>query len=315
MRCLPFPLRAPARPLVLARPLAFARPLVLAAVLALGTGAPGRSGAQLGTNDGEPFPVGRGNFLATAAGPTAGLNLPAAAAFVPDNRFLIAAEAVDDRLAGSDILWQVRRFLLSYRHVDHRPPDAPDYNEDHYAFGVAGQTGRWVIGSDAAYFVNDVAGADDAFTYGISLAIQAHPRVSFAVRGMHLSRPSYIGGHLERVIAPAFAFHVLDRRRLTLAADLFFQEDGSDDFALRYGFESEIRPGFHLAGTMTNEGVFSASIALQPGKEISGYGLSGDLDGGPRHHFIHVGREDHPPPKETQRPSVKRARPPDTPGR
>jgi len=266
---------------------------------------PRRAHAQLGTNDGEPFPVARGNFLATAAGPAAGLTLPAAAAFVPDNRMLLAAEVVGDRLSGGDVLWQVRRFLLSYRHVDHRLPDAPDYSEDHYAVGVAGQSGRWVVGSDVAYYVNDVAGADDAFTYGFSVATQAHPRVTLALRVLHLNSPHYIGGRLERNIAPGLALHILDRR-LTLAADLFFREDGSDDFALRYGFESELSAGFHLAGAVTNEGVFTASIAFQPGKEMSGYGLDGDLDGGQRHHFIHFGREDHPTAKQKSGPRVTR---------
>lgn len=282
--------------------------LLVAAVLAAGASVP-RAHAQLGTNDGQPLAVARGNFLATAAGPAVGLALPAAAAFVPDSRMLLAAEVVGDRLSGGDFLWQLRRFLVSYRHVDHRAPEEPDYNEDHYAFGVAAQKGRWVIGGDAAYYVNDVAGAADAFTYGVSAATRPHPRFSLAVRALHLNRPHYVAGRLERVIAPGLAFHVLDRR-LTLAADLFFRQDGSDDFALRYGFESELRAGFHLAGAVTNEGEFTASIAFQPANEQSGYGISGDLDGGPRHHLIHVGREDHPPSKPEPGRRVTRPRPP-----
>jgi hypothetical protein len=282
--------------------------VLAAAVLAAAAGAP-RAHAQLGTNDGQPLAVARGNFLATAAGPAAGLQLPAAAAFVPDNRMFFAAEVVGDQLSGGDVLWQVRRFLVSYRHVDHRAPEELDYDEDHYAFGVAGQKGRWVVGSDAAYYVNNVAGADDAFTYGVSVATRPHPRFSLAVRALHFNRPHYVGGRLERVIAPGFAFHVLDRR-LTLAADLFFREDGSDDFALRYGFESELRAGFHLAGAVTTEGEFTAGFAYQPSKEQSGYGISGDLDGGPRHHLIHFGREDHPPSKPEPGRRVTRPRTP-----
>ncbi len=281
---------------------------IAAAVLLTAALSPGAR-AQLGSADGLPPAVARGDFLATAAGPAAGITLPAASAFVPDNRALISVELLDDRFAGFGILWQPGRLMLEYRHIDRRPPGLPSYNEDHYAVGLTGRRGPWVFAGDAAWYANDVVGAPGAFTVGLSAGIRPHRTFSFVIRGLHLNEPDYVGGPLPRTIAAGFAARVLGPR-LAVAADLYFREDGHDDFALRYGLESELVTGFYLAAAATNEGRFNASVAYRQRKEQSGYGFSGDFDGGQRQHLFHLGHEENPPQPEVRGKRVIRHLPP-----
>ncbi len=268
------------------------RPIVALIVLLAAIIAPVPARAQLGSIDGMPFAVGRGSFLATADGPAAGLTLPAAAAFIPDSRSLVAVELDGSRFAGGFILWQPKRFMLEYRHLEHAG-DGPSFSEDMYAIGINAQKGRWVMASDVALLANSVPGDPNAFTFGFSAATRPHKYFSFAIRALHLNEPRYVGGKLGRIIAPGINIPVLGPR-LNLAAEGYFREDGHDDFMLRYGIESECLPGVHVAASVSNERGFALSLALRHQKEQSGYGFSGKLDDDDRHHLIHVGREDTP---------------------
>jgi protease-4 len=237
--------------------------------------------------------LARGGFLATADGPAVALSLPAALAYVDVTRSLFAAEMVDDQFAGGLVLWQPRRFALGYRHVDRRPETSDHFNEDLYFLAFSRRKGPRAAGIDVTWLKNDVGGTADALSFGLSSSVRPYDALSLAYRTENLNRPHYLNGRLERVNAIGIAMRPFGRR-VTFATDILFREDGADDFAIRYGFEAEPVDGLHLAAEVDNESGFGLSIALRGRENQAGYGIGGSSNGGPRHHFIHLGHEDRP---------------------
>lgn len=266
-------------------------PAIVAALAILCRPAP--AGAQPGPQGPIRPEVARGGFLATADGPAVTLSLPAALSFADATRLILGAEMVDDQFGGGLVLWQPRKFAIGYRHVDRRIDSSERYNEDLYYFAWSNNEGPRVAGMEVAWLRNDVPGAADALSFGFSAGARPSNGLWVAYRLENLNRPHYLRDRLERVNAIGLAIRPLGPR-IAFATDVLFRKDGSDDFAIRYGVELEPVDGVYLAGRVDNERGFGLAIDFRGGEDQLGYGIRGSQDGGPRHHFIHLGHEDRP---------------------
>jgi hypothetical protein len=244
---------------------------------------------EVGAMFGDPLADAhaRGGFLATAAGPSAVLALPAAIANAPGSRSLVQLDIIEGHFAGGLFAWQPGRIALGYRHVDSR---VLGYDEDQYMLVLGRSRPGSVWGTEVAWIRNDVAGAADALTLGASMALRPSPRLSLAARVMHLNRPHYLDDRLRRTIGIGLGLHGM-QRRLTLATDLFLRDDGADDLLVRYG--AEVRPGngVHLGLAVDNEGGFRLALALTDQQNQVGYGFGSESSGRHRQ-TVHLGYEE-----------------------
>lgn len=271
------------------RALAFGLTLAWQAIGAGRLGAQPAEGPQTGLD--TPISLFRGAFVATADGPAAAIILPASLGFESHKRTFTAAEFVDDRLAGGLALFARPRFAFYYRHFDNRA--TPDFDEDEYTLLVGGGDGMRAGGSEIRWMRNSLGGRPDALSLGFSVGYRPNPHVSLAYRGEHINRPHYLDGRLDD--RHTVSVGITPIAQFTLASDAIFQEDGGDDFRLRYGFELRPFRGLGLSAVIDNERGFAGGIGYTFGAEEAGYGITGSFDGGDRRHSAYLGHEDQPP--------------------
>ena len=231
----------------------------------------------------------------TAAGPATGLVLPAALGFAGRSRSIVGLDLFGGKLGGGLFAWQPGRLMLGYRHLGAR---ALGHNEDHYFAALSRASGRRAWGLELALLRNDVAGAADAFTIGLSAASRPSPRLSLATRVDHLNRPHFLRGRLERTVTAGIGYRPWGPR-VTLAADLFYRSAGGDRFLGRYGFEINPATGLHLAASLDDAGGCRIAVAAHHRTHELGWGYDEDADLRQRQ-FVHLGYESGAAPRRAR---------------